>query len=169
MSTLSSDEDINPLIAQFESKPFQHFFASQMEHETLATLAKKLSDWKSEKLVGQNRAEIEEFAYFWATRLLSTTKPAFSDKFAAPKYGYLLVLLGIAELEYQIHQELVSRQLGYRTYKEDDIFEFERIKRLNPNLLRTSLNYDGLGVVAEGDLSGVMASIERWLDEKLES
>lgn len=155
----------NPLIAQFESKPFQQFFTAQMEQETLETLAKKLSDWKSQKLNGQDRTEIEEFAYFWANRLLSTKKPTFSAKFTLPKYGYLLVLLGIAELEYQIHQELVSRQLGYRTYEQNEVFNTERMKRLNPAFLRTSLNYDGLGVIAEGDLNGVMASIERWLDE----
>lgn len=155
----------NTLIAQFESKPFQQFFTSLMEQETLGTIAKKLSDWKSEKLNGQDRTEIEEFAYFWATRILSAKNPVFSAKFALPKYGYLLVLLGIAELEYQIHQELVSRQLGYRTYEQNEVFNTERMKRLNPAFLRTSLNYDGLGVIAEGDLNGVMASIERWLDE----
>lgn len=158
--------DNNFLINEFKGKDFHKFLPVNMDAESLSKIATMLSKWKQNGLQDDERLIIEAFACFWARGLLTEQKAPLAKKLDVSEYGYLPVLIAMSELEFLVHQEIVSRSLSYCTYNPISVFDIDRLKRTYPEFLRSYLRSQFLGFLAEGDFfTAATSSISSYLEQ----
>jgi len=155
------DSDINFLLKKTD---FGSLLPKNMETAALREIAKMLARWKRREMPDDAKLEIEAFALSWSERVLELQNSPLVAKFKSPDYAYNLVVLAMAELEYLVHNEIVSREIQCFTYEPENAFELKRLRHLSPDFLRVRLYLDGYGAIADGDLSAVMSSISKFLE-----
>jgi hypothetical protein len=156
----------NFLIEQFKGKDFQHFLPANMNSDILNKIATLLTEWKYEEQEEDERLVIETFACFWGRTLLVAQKSPLVVKLNIKKYGRIPVFLLMGELEFLVHQEIVSRHINYCTYDRENIFEPERLKRTTLDFLCSYLKHHLLGPFAEGEFFTLtISSISKYLEQ----
>lgn len=156
------DVDINFLL---KSTDLCSLLPKNMETAALRNIARKLARWKRRELTDDEKLEIEDFALSWSDGVLKLQNSPLVAKFQSVDYAYSQVVLAMAELEYLVHNEIVSREIQCITYEPENAFELKRLRHLSPDFLRVRLYLDGYGAIADGDLSCVMSSISKFLEE----
>lgn len=159
----------NTLINRIHGKEAGELLPEHMEHKLLATVAEKLSRWRRGELADTNeRVELEEFAQRWGTVVLPSYYPALGEAMYNGRDCILAVLIVMGELDYLAQQEIVSRELSYRTYSSANMFDRERLKFTATQFASTFFEYNGMAPFANEQVrSAVSGSVERFLNESM--
>jgi hypothetical protein len=138
---------------------------AEMDVQLLGTIGSKLAKWKRGDLVdSEERSDIELFSQHWGAKVLLEYLPGLQAKLYQSDTYVAALLVAMGELDYLVQQEIVSRQLNYKTYKINDAFDMERLRHSLPTYVRCFFQYNGLGPLAdETVLRAMSASIEEFL------
>lgn len=159
----------NPLINRIDGKAPLRLLPEHMDAELLTTVAEKLSKWRRGELTDtKERVELEEFSQCWGTIFLPSCHPALGAAMYEGHNCILAVLIVMGELDYLVQQEIVSRELRYRTYGSANFFDRERLKFSVPQFAGTFFKYNGMEPFANEDVrSALSASVDHFLSERL--
>lgn len=159
----------NSLISRIDGKDALQLLPEHMDTEFLAIVAKKLSRWKRGELADtQERVELEEFAQRWGTVVLPSCYPALGEAMYNGSNCILAVLIVMGELDYLTQQEIVSRELSYRTYSFANMFDRERLRFTAPQFASTFFEYNGMAPFANEHVRrAISGSVERFLNESM--
>lgn len=156
----------NFLIEQFQDRDTKYLLPANMSDAVLHTIAASLARWKQHEGDEEDRFVIESFASFWGSRLSTAKNLPLIEKFNTDKYGIIPVLAAMGELEFLVHQEIVSRRLGQYTYDPESILITERIKPATLDYLRLYLEHYLLGYLTQGNFAELaMPSISKFFEQ----
>lgn len=159
----------NILIHQIDGKAPLELLPENMDAKLLTSIAEQLSKWRQGALANtKERVELEEFAQRWGTIVLPSCRPGLAEAMYDERNCILTVLIVMGELDYLVQQEIVSRELSYRTYRPTNLFDRERLKFLTPQFVSTFFEYNGMRPIATEQVrTGMSASVERFLNDCL--
>jgi len=163
------DMNTNYLINRIGGKDALQVLPEHMDSEFLSIVAQKLSRWRRGDLADtKERVELEEFAQRWGTVVLPSCYPALGEAMYNGSNCILAVLIVMGELDYLAQQEIVSRELSYRTYSSANMFDRERLAFIAPQFASIFFEYNGMAPFATELVRDAMSvSVERFLNECL--
>lgn len=152
-----------PIQNQQDDPVLMQIIPAKMEAEMLQRVATWLAKWKSGDLSVEEAEKVEAFVFSWASQICELQGSRLTEQLSHAPTEFLI--LAMAELEYLIQQEIISRQLNYRTYTSDvdGFFDRERMSHHDPNFLRQYLTFRGFGIIHD-DLSVAMTAIAKFLE-----
>jgi len=115
-----------------------------MRQDQMVTIARKLSRFKAGALSDSEQAAVDEWLLNWVQQVCAYQDSPFYAYFSQCRVELLAVTF--TELEYLVHQELVSRQLGVATYAGEihNVLDLERLVQANyGSILRVYLARSG--------------------------
>lgn len=154
------------LMEHIGNKAGSQLLPAEMDAQLLDAIAGKLAKWRRGELVdSEERSDIELFSQQWAEKVLADCEPGLQAKLYQGDTYVLALLMVMAELDYLVQQEIVSRQLNYKTYEIQDLFDKERLRHLLPAYVRCFFRYNGLGPLAgENVLQAMSSSVYKFLE-----
>ena len=167
-------ERVNPNLIMMTIRLMEHIgnkadsqlLPAEMDAQLLDAIAGKLAKWRRGELVdSEERSDIELFSQQWAEKILADCEPGLQAKLYQGDTYVLAFLVVMSELDYLVQQEIVSRQLNYKTYEIQDLFDTERLRHLLPTYVRCFFRYNGLGPLAgENMLQAMSLSVHKFLE-----
>jgi hypothetical protein len=163
------DMKTNSLLNRIDGKDALQLLPQHMNDELVSSIAEKLSKWRRGELTDtKERVDLEEFAQHWGTIVLPSHFPVLVEAMYDERTCIMMVLILMGELDYLVQQEIVSRELNYRTYDSTNLFDEDRLKFMVPQFASTFFEYNGMAPFATEQVRAAMsASIERFLNDSL--
>ena len=147
------------LMEHIGNKAVSQLFPAEMDAQLLDAIAGKLAKWRRGELVdNEERSDIELFSQRWAKKVLGDHQPGLQTKLCQVDTYVVAFLVVMGGLDYLVQQEIISRQLNYRTYTFEESFDKERLRHSVPSYVRCFFRYNGLEPLANESMTQAMCS-----------
>jgi len=155
------------LVERIEGDDLTRLLPMHMDTDLLVELAGKLSKWRQGELTDdQERIDLEHFSQKWGDKVLPGQRPVLVAKMRQDDTYVLATLALMSGLEFLVQQEMVSRELSYKTYEMEDFSNLERLKAALPAYIRSFFRYNGLlPIVDSMEDTELSLNITKFLNE----